>query len=111
MKILFSLNDLNKIYFKYDKSWFYRYCVPESSRKLENGIENLYSVETVRKTIERKRDELKKNTHVANKLRKSAEQNMNRLEKNLNILCEIIQSKTKDQEFEGIRKDKEEPAA
>lgn len=87
MKILFSLNDLKEIGCKYDKSWFYRYCVPVSSRKIENGIENLYCVENVKKSIERKREELRKNTTMAKKLRKSAEQSMDRLEKALDALC------------------------
>lgn len=91
MKILFSLNDLKEIGFKYDKSWFYRYCVPVSNRKIENGIENLYSVEDVRKAIARKREELGKNYLMANKLKKSAEQTLDRLEKAMEQVCIRLQ--------------------
>lgn len=83
MQITFSLNELISSGIPIDKTWFYRNCIPVKNQAMSFGVENLYTPDTVYRSIARKREDIKRNTSMSTKMRKSIVNKLDAIEKGI----------------------------
>jgi len=94
METKFTLKDLEKSKIPINKTWFYRNCIPTGTRICTNGVHNLYTLPSVQKVIQRKRDELKKYYPDGNITRHKAELKLVAIEHAINKFFLLKKSRT-----------------
>lgn len=89
-KFNFTLNHIHSLGLDLDKTWLYRNCPHINTRITHRGIENVYTIESVRKALTRKREELKKNYSSESRKRQKSELKLNKIEDTINKIVEYL---------------------